>query len=73
MRSRFLASGRHALVRGVGMILIGIVFLLVNLGLLQSVLFRRWWPLLLIIAGVMNLFFYFRRGHRGERPYTDFA
>jgi hypothetical protein len=28
----------------------------------------------LIIAGAMNLFVYFRRGgHRGERPYTDFA
>ena len=73
MKSRFRASGRHALLRGAGLVLIGIFFLLVNLGILQSVLFRTWWPVLLIIAGGMNLFVYFRRGHRGGRPYTDFA
>ena len=73
MKSRFQASGRHALFRGALLILIGIVFLLVNLGILQSVLFRTWWPLLLIIAGAVNLFVFFRHRHRGGRPYTDFA
>jgi len=73
MRGCFPVSGRHGLLRGFTLVFIGTIFLLVNMGILQSVLFRTWWPVLLIAVGALNLVFYFRRAHRGGRPYNDFA
>ncbi len=40
---------------GFVMVSIGIVFLLVNLGILNSVVFHTWWPLLLILLGLARL------------------
>ena len=73
MRSHSLEPGRRSLRKGIGLMFVGTVFMLVNLGTLNSVLFRTWWPLLLIAVGALNIFLYFRRAHRRERPYTDFA
>ena len=49
MRSRFSA---------VVLILIGVLFLLANLGLVPRLgpLLREWWPLILIVLGVGLLF-----------------
>jgi len=50
----------------------GTVFLLVNLGIVESRLFETWWPLLLIALGAAKLLG--RRGwYRTRKPYTDFG
>lgn len=71
--SRCRFSGRHGLLRGAGLVLIGVLFLLLNLGVLESHVFRTWWPLLLIAAGAARLFVYAWRGNRSGGPYSNFA
>jgi len=50
----------------------GAIFILINLGIIQSRLVQTWWPLLLIAAGVVKLVG-LRRWYRPSKPYTDFA
>jgi hypothetical protein len=61
----------RGLAGGLIVLTIGTVFLLSNLGVLNSELFRTWWPLLLIAVGVARLFG--RRWDRNPRPYRDFG
>jgi len=50
----------------------GAIFILINLGIIQSRLVQTWWPLLLIAVGVVKLVG-LRRWYRPRKPYTDFA
>jgi len=60
------------IIGGLVLLSIGIVFLLVNLGMVESRLLQTWWPLLLIAVGAAKLFG--RRGwYRTRKPYTDFG
>ncbi len=74
MRSHFESrecAGR-GLVGGLILLTMGALFLLSNLGILNSDVFRTWWPLLLIVIGVARLFGS-RRWDRLQRPYSDFG
>jgi len=70
MRSRRCGG---SLARGVILLFIGIVFLMVNIGIVPTLFFRTWWPLLLIVAGVVNLLVYGLRLHGPRPPYDNFA
>jgi len=50
----------------------GTLILLLNLGVLTSVLFKTWWPLILIAAGAAKLV-YRATWYRHRKPYSDFA
>jgi hypothetical protein len=52
MRSACLGRG---LVGGLIILVIGFIFLLDNFGVLAGNAIFRWWPLLLIVAGVSKL------------------
>jgi hypothetical protein len=54
------------------LLLAGTVFLLFNLGVLDSDMLRTGWPLLFILVGAVKLL---GRGwrYRTRRPYSDFA
>jgi cell wall-active antibiotic response 4TMS protein YvqF len=60
------------LVGGVVLVSFGTIFILVNLGIVESRLLQTWWPLLLIAVGAARLFGW-RGWRRPRRPYTDFA
>jgi hypothetical protein len=60
------------LVGGLILLTIGALFLMANLGILNSDVFRTWWPLLLIVFGVAKLFGG-RRWDRLRRPYNHFG
>jgi hypothetical protein len=51
---------------------IGLVVLLTNLGIIRPGLFQTWWPLLLIIVGLVKLFDHGGR-RRSRKPYSDFG
>jgi RsiW-degrading membrane proteinase PrsW (M82 family) len=72
MRLQSRTCAGRSLVGGVVLLLIGVVFLLLNLGVFQSMVFRTWWPLLLIVLGLTKLF---GRSwwNRPRGPYSDFA
>ena len=53
-------AGRRRRALGVALAAVGGLLLLVNVGLLTWVHWRVWWPLLLVLLGVMLA------GHRGE-------
>ena len=57
---------------GLLLLSIGTIFILINLGIIQSRLIQTWWPLLLIAVGVVKLAG-LRRWYRPSKPYTDFA
>jgi len=57
---------------GLLLLSIGTIFILINLGIIQSPLVQTWWPLLLIAVGVVKLVS-LRRWYRPRKPYTDFA
>jgi membrane protein implicated in regulation of membrane protease activity len=68
--SRACAAAR--VLGGVLLLSIGTIFILINLGFIQSRLIQTWWPLLLIAVGVVKLVG-LRRWYRPRKPYTDFA
>ena len=70
MRSRGCGN---SLARGLVLLFIGIVFLMVNMGILPTLFFRTWWPLLLIGVGLINLLVYALRSHGPRPPYDNFA
>jgi len=57
---------------GLLLLSIGTIFILINLGIIQSRLVQTWWPLLLIAVGLVKLVG-LRRWYRPRKPYTDFA
>lgn len=57
---------------GVLLLSIGTIFILINLGIVQSRLVQTWWPVLLIAVGAAEVFSW-RGWRRTRRPYTDFA
>ena len=74
MRSHWGARSYTAkrIICGLVLLSFGTVFLLVNLGIVESRLFETWWPLLLIALGAAKLLG--RRGwYRTRKPYTDFG
>lgn len=73
MNSACRFSGRYGLLRGAWLVVIGMILLLLNLGVLQSHLFRTWWPLLLIAAGAAKVLLYVWRGTGSGGPYSNFA
>jgi len=74
MRSRLdaraCAVGR--LIGGLLLLSLGTIFILINLGIVQSRLVQTWWPLLLIAVGTARLIGW-RGWRRTRKPYTDFA
>ena len=60
------------LLAGFLLLSIGTIFILINLGIIQSRLIQTWWPLVLIALGVVKLVG-LRRWYRPTKPYTDFA
>ncbi len=60
---------RGRLFWGVALIIVGIAMLLSNLGYLPSILWEQWWPILLIVLGVIFIVRQFSSSasHR-ERP-----
>jgi hypothetical protein len=60
------------IIRGFVLLSLGTVFLLVNLGFLESDLVRTWWPLLVIALGAIKLFFA-ATAHEPRKPYNDFG
>jgi hypothetical protein len=74
MRSQYSGgcfSGR-GLVGGFFILVLGTVFLLLNLGVLFTPFVRIWWPVLLIILGTVKLL-HWLWWRRPERPYRDFV
>ena len=71
MHSR-MQSGSRGLFASMVLLFWGAFILLLNLGVFSSVVFRTWWPLILIAAGAVKLL---HRGfwYRPRRPYSDFA
>lgn len=63
---------RHSFAGPVVLITLGIIFLLGNMGLLGwhsiGLLFAKYWPLLLILWGVIKLFEYWHAQREGYRP-----
>src|SRR5215470_12778720 len=56
MRNRDRNRGRyHGLVPGAAILAIGVIFLLDHFGIVQAWHFFRFWPLILIAAGLLNL------------------
>jgi uncharacterized integral membrane protein len=74
MRSRWDARTTVAgrLLGGILLLSLGTIFILINLGIVQSKLVQTWWPLLLIAVGTARLIGW-RGWRRTRRPYTDFA
>jgi cell wall-active antibiotic response 4TMS protein YvqF len=74
MRSRWEARGYAVgrLFGGVLLLSLGTIFILVNLGIVESRLVHTWWPLLLIGLGTAKLVG-LRGWRRPRRPYSDFA
>jgi LiaI-LiaF-like transmembrane region len=74
MRSRWEARGYVVgrLFGGVLLLSLGTIFILVNLGIVESRLVHTWWPLLLIGLGTAKLVGW-RGWRRTRRPYSDFA
>jgi Domain of unknown function (DUF5668) len=68
--SRARAAGRF--LGGLLLLSMGALFILINLGIIESRLVQTWWPLLLIAVGVVRLVG-LRRWYRPRKPYTDFA
>ena len=68
--SRGCAGG--GLVVGMTLLFVGMLFLLVNVGVLASDFFRVWWPVILIAMGVAKLFGR-SRWDPPRPPYNDFA
>jgi hypothetical protein len=57
MKSDWESRGclRGGLVAGIVLLSLGLLFLLANLGILDSRLMHTWWPLLLIVLGLAKL------------------
>jgi len=74
MRSHWESKARSAgrFLGGLLLLSMGAIFILINLGIIQSRLLQTWWPLLLIAGGVVKLVS-LRRWYRPRKPYTDFA
>jgi Domain of unknown function (DUF5668) len=74
MRLRWEARGYalRRLLGGVLLLSLGTIFILINLGIVESRLVHTWWPLLLIVAGTVKLIGW-RGWRRSRRPYRDFA
>ena len=68
--ARTSAIGR--LCGGFLLLTLGTIFILINLGIVESRLVHTWWPLLLIALGTAKLIGW-RGWRRTRRPYTDFA
>jgi hypothetical protein len=68
---RKMRDGRGR-IGGLLLLLLGFIILLVNLGILRSVLIQTWWPVLFIALGLARLLRH-RGWHRRRRPYTDFG
>jgi len=66
------ASAIGRLFGGLVLLSLGTVFILINLGIVESRLVHTWWPLLLIGLGTAKLIGW-RGWRRTRRPYTDFA
>jgi hypothetical protein len=66
------AGAAARLLGGLLLLSMGVIFVLINLGIIQSRLVQTWWPLLLIAVGVVKLVG-LRRWYRPRKPYTDFA
>jgi hypothetical protein len=66
------AGAAARLLAGLLLLSMGVIFVLMNLGIIQSRLVQTWWPLLLIAVGVVRLVG-LRRWYRPRKPYTDFA
>ena len=64
--------GGRGIVGGIVLLSLGVIFLLANLGIIQTELFRTWWPLLLIFVGVARLLGR-GRSYRPRGPYSDFG
>jgi hypothetical protein len=64
--------GGRGLFGGIVLLSLGVIFLLTNLGILQTELFRIWWPVLLIALGVAKLL-WGGRWPRPGGPYNDFG
>jgi hypothetical protein len=74
MRSQYSGTGfgSRGLVGGFVILVVGTVFLLVNLGVLHAPFVRIWWPVLLIVLGTIKLVHWLWSRHPG-RPYRDFV
>ena len=59
--------GPGGITMGLIFMTIGVMYLLDNMNLLEGDVFRRWWPVLLIIAGVSKLLFR-RSVYRSSEP-----
>ena len=57
---------------GLLLLSLGTIFILINLGIIQSRLVQTWWPLLLIVVGTVRLIGW-RGWRRTRKPYSDFA
>jgi hypothetical protein len=59
---------------GLVLLLMGVIFLMVNLGVFQSHLLHVWWPLLPIVVGVAKIAgSSYRWWDHPRKPYSDFA
>jgi len=74
MRSQYSGTcfGGPSLVGGFVILVVGTVFLLVNLGVLHAPFVRMWWPVLLIVLGTVKLL-HWLWWRRPGRPYRDFV
>ncbi len=72
MRSDWKSRGRGVwrFFAGVVLVSFGLVFLLTNLGIIQSRIVHVWWPVIPIAIGFAKLSGWWLRP---RKPYTDFA
>jgi len=58
----------ESLFLGLVLLLIGVAFLLNNIGIKIDIwyFFRKFWPTILIYIGLKNLFLYFQRSNKNE-------
>lgn len=63
-----MASKPESIVLGLGLVALGLVWTLSNLGLLDGLaVVRRWWPLSLVVWGALEILAAQRARARGER------
>jgi len=57
-------------VAGIVLVSLGLLFLLTNLGIIQSTILQVWWPVIPIAVGLLRLGGWWLRQ---RKPYSDFA
>src|SRR5580692_7754046 len=60
-------QGHNHAVAGIVLLIIGVVFLLTNLGFFYAEDVRRFWPVILIVIGAAKVLGYSRWGYSGPR------